>query len=178
MNQRPDRADRRSGGGLRPPDDHLRRRLHRRLQPDAGTVARAARGRGRARQAEVQVEHRRRRLQRRGALPRGGAAREARDRLGRRPRRRPSVEGLVESSLYLGTSTQLIVDLGEGGADDGSRAERRRGRAPALPGGGAKVQLSWAPEHMHVVRESRTTGASPSRRRPKRLEQRQGGTQK
>jgi hypothetical protein len=29
-----------------------------------------------------------------------------------------------------------------------------------LPGGGAKVQLSWAPEHMHVVRESQN-GAVP-----------------
>ena len=28
-------------------------------------------------------------------------------------------------------------------------AERRR-----LPGGGAKVKLSWAPEHMHLVRGS------------------------
>jgi hypothetical protein len=35
-------------------------------------------------------------------------------------------------------------------------AERQR-----LPGGGAKVELSWAPEHMHVVRESKTNGASP-----------------
>jgi hypothetical protein len=28
-------------------------------------------------------------------------------------------------------------------------AERQK-----LPGGGAKVKLSWAPEHMHLVRES------------------------
>jgi hypothetical protein len=28
-------------------------------------------------------------------------------------------------------------------------AERQR-----LPGGGARVRLSWAPEHMHLVRES------------------------
>jgi ABC-type Fe3+/spermidine/putrescine transport system ATPase subunit len=73
----------------------------------------------------------------------------------------PSVEGLVESSLYLGTSTQLIVRL----ADDvrmtvlvpnTDEAERQQ-----LPGGGANVQLSWAPEHMHVVRESKTNGAVP-----------------
>jgi spermidine/putrescine transport system ATP-binding protein len=66
----------------------------------------------------------------------------------------PSVEGLVESSLYLGTSTQMIVRL----PDDvvltvlcanTDEEERRR-----LPGGGAKVRLSWAPEHMHLVRES------------------------
>jgi hypothetical protein len=30
-----------------------------------------------------------------------------------------------------------------------SEAERQR-----LPGGGAKVALSWEPQHMHVVRES------------------------
>ena len=35
MNQRPDRAGRRSREGLRPPGHHLRRRLHRRLEPDA-----------------------------------------------------------------------------------------------------------------------------------------------
>jgi hypothetical protein len=33
-------------------------------------------------------------------------------------------------------------------ADDAQRAE--------LPGGGAPVRLSWAPEHIHVVRESAT----------------------
>ncbi len=66
----------------------------------------------------------------------------------------PSVEGQVESSLYLGTATQVIVKL----ADDvrmtvlvpnADEAERQK-----LPGGGAKVKLSWAPEHMHLVRES------------------------
>ena len=31
-------------------------------------------------------------------------------------------------------------------------AERAR-----LPGGGARVRLSWAPEHMHVVKESAVT---------------------
>ena len=35
-----------------------------------------------------------------------------------------------------------------------------RGRAAALPGGGARVALSWEPEHMHLVRES--AAASPS----------------
>jgi len=67
---------------------------------------------------------------------------------------RPRVEGTVESSLYLGTSTQIAVDLGDGvrmtvlvpNADEAQRQ--------ALPGGGARVALSWAPEHMHVVRES------------------------
>ncbi len=67
---------------------------------------------------------------------------------------RPRVEGIVESSLYLGTATQIVVGLGEGvrmtvlipNADE---AERQN-----LPGGGARVALSWEPEHMHMVRES------------------------
>jgi spermidine/putrescine transport system ATP-binding protein len=66
----------------------------------------------------------------------------------------PSVEGTVEASVYLGTSTQIVVGL----ADDvrmtvlvpnADEAERAR-----LPGGGARVRLSWAPEHIHIVRES------------------------
>jgi spermidine/putrescine transport system ATP-binding protein len=73
----------------------------------------------------------------------------------------PSVEGLVESSLYLGTSTQLIVQL-PGDVrmtvlvPNADEEERQR-----LPGGGVKVKLSWSPEHMHVVRESKTNGAVP-----------------
>ena len=67
---------------------------------------------------------------------------------------RPRVEGIVESSLYLGTSTQIGVDLGDGVrmtvlVPNADEAERQ-----ALPGGGARVALSWEPEHMHVVRES------------------------
>ncbi|HEU5252961.1 MAG TPA: TOBE domain-containing protein, partial [Solirubrobacterales bacterium] len=64
---------------------------------------------------------------------------------------RPRVEGVVESSLYLGTSTQIVVNLGNEVkmtvlVPNASEAERRR-----LPGGGARVALSWEPEHMHVV---------------------------
>jgi spermidine/putrescine transport system ATP-binding protein len=66
----------------------------------------------------------------------------------------PSIEGIVESSLYLGTSTQIVVRLG---ADvrvtvlvpNADEAARQR-----LPGGGARVRVSWAPEHTHVVRAS------------------------
>jgi spermidine/putrescine transport system ATP-binding protein len=66
----------------------------------------------------------------------------------------PRVEGVVESSLYLGTATQIVVDLGGDVrmtvlVPNASEAERQR-----LPGGGARVALSWVPEHMHVVRES------------------------
>jgi len=73
----------------------------------------------------------------------------------------PRVEGVVESSLYLGTATQIVVNLGGEvrmtvlipNADE---AERQK-----LPGGGAKVTLSWAPEHMHVVTESPHQEAAP-----------------
>jgi spermidine/putrescine transport system ATP-binding protein len=76
----------------------------------------------------------------------------------------PTVEGMVESSLYLGTSTQLIVQLpGEVRmtvlVPNADEAERQR-----LPGGGAKVNLSWSSDHMHVVRESETNGAVPTER--------------
>jgi spermidine/putrescine transport system ATP-binding protein len=72
----------------------------------------------------------------------------------------PRVEGVVESSLYLGTSTQIVVDLGEGVkmtvlVPNASDAERQR-----LPGGGARVALSWEPDHMHLVRESPSGGAA------------------
>jgi spermidine/putrescine transport system ATP-binding protein len=66
----------------------------------------------------------------------------------------PSVDGQVESSVYLGTATQLVVRLPDEVrmtvlVPNADEAERSR-----LPGGGAPVRLSWAPEHMHLVRES------------------------
>ena len=66
----------------------------------------------------------------------------------------PSVDGVIESSLYLGTSTQVEVSL-EGDTrmtvliPNADEAERQR-----LPGGGARVCLSWEPEHMHLVKDS------------------------
>ena len=73
----------------------------------------------------------------------------------------PSVEGLVESSLYLGTSTQLIVRLPDDVTmtvlvPNADEAERQK-----LPGGGAKVKLSWTPDHMHVVAESPKVDSAP-----------------
>jgi len=67
---------------------------------------------------------------------------------------RPFVEGIIESSVYLGTSTQIVVRL-PGDVPitvlvpNADEAERSR-----LPGGGATVRLSWAPEHIHVVKDS------------------------
>ncbi len=72
----------------------------------------------------------------------------------------PSVEGTVESSLYLGTSTQIAVDLGEEVrmtvlVPNADEQQRQR-----LPGGGARVRLSWNPEHMHLVKESDGRGGN------------------
>ncbi|HWM63675.1 MAG TPA: ABC transporter ATP-binding protein [Solirubrobacterales bacterium] len=67
----------------------------------------------------------------------------------------PTVEGIVESSVYLGTATQIVVDLGGEVrmtvlVPNASESERQQ-----LPGGGARVALSWEPEHMHLTKESR-----------------------
>jgi spermidine/putrescine transport system ATP-binding protein len=75
----------------------------------------------------------------------------------------PSVEGEVESSVYLGSSTQIVVRLAGDvrmtvlvpNADEALRQ--------TLPGGGARVRLSWAPEHIHVVRESGETSLQEER---------------
>jgi spermidine/putrescine transport system ATP-binding protein len=70
------------------------------------------------------------------------------------PDRLPAVEGVVESSVFLGTATQIVVKLAGNVpitvlVPNASEAERSR-----LPGGGATVRLAWEPEHIHVVRES------------------------
>ncbi len=78
---------------------------------------------------------------------------------GSRPGDGPSVEGIVEASVFLGTATQIVVALAEDVKMTvlvPNASETERGR---LPGGGARVRLSWAPEHIHVVRES---AAAPS----------------
>jgi spermidine/putrescine transport system ATP-binding protein len=78
--------------------------------------------------------------------------------------RLPHVEGIVESSVYLGTTTQVVVDLGDEVrvtvlCPNTSEAERQ-----SLPGGGARVSLSWEPEHMHLVRESPAASADRKKR--------------
>src|SRR5215208_1777369 len=73
-----------------------------------------------------------------------------------------AVDGTVEASVFLGTSTQIVVVLEcdvrmtvlVPNADEAERAR--------LPGGGAPVRLSWAPEHIHLVRESRDGGSTPA----------------
>jgi spermidine/putrescine transport system ATP-binding protein len=67
---------------------------------------------------------------------------------------RASVEGHVESSLYLGTATQMVVRLGDGtrmtvlvpNADLEARRE--------LPSPGEPARLSWSDENIHIVREA------------------------
>ena len=71
----------------------------------------------------------------------------------------PIVAGTVESSVYLGTATQIVVRLAGDVpmtvlVPNADEAERQR-----LPGGGADVRLSWAPEHIHLVRESAASGS-------------------
>ena len=66
----------------------------------------------------------------------------------------PSVEGTVESSLYLGTSTQIVVRLPDDVAMTVLVANTDEDERQRLPGGGARVRLSWTPDHMHVLRES------------------------
>jgi spermidine/putrescine transport system ATP-binding protein len=70
------------------------------------------------------------------------------------PAGRASVEGTIESSLYLGTATQVIVRLADGTAmtvlvPNTDEAARQR-----MPGAGAQVRLAWAGEHIHIVRQS------------------------
>ena len=71
------------------------------------------------------------------------------------PEGRASVEGTIESSLYLGTATQVVVKLADGTAmtvlvPNTDEAERQ-----SLPGAGAQVRLAWAGEHIHIVRKSK-----------------------
>jgi spermidine/putrescine transport system ATP-binding protein len=74
------------------------------------------------------------------------------------PPGKPSVEGVIESAVYLGTATQMVVKL-PGDVPltvlvpNADEAERQM-----LPGAGARVRLAWSPEHMHVVRSN---GAHP-----------------
>ena len=76
---------------------------------------------------------------------------------------RPSVEGIVEASVFLGTATQIVVRLAGDVpvtvlVPNASESERAH-----LPGGGARVRLSWLPEHMHVVRASTDRQPEPAK---------------
>ncbi|HEX2415465.1 MAG TPA: ABC transporter ATP-binding protein [Thermoleophilaceae bacterium] len=72
-----------------------------------------------------------------------------------------SVEGQVESSLYLGTATQMVVRLGDGtrmtvlvpNADAQTRHD--------LPAAGEAARLSWSSENIHIVRDAVGGDESP-----------------
>ena len=76
------------------------------------------------------------------------------------PEGHASVEGVVESAVYLGTSTQMVIKLAGDvpmtvllpNADEAARQR--------LPGAGARVRLSWLPQHTHVL--SAEQGGPPS----------------
>jgi spermidine/putrescine transport system ATP-binding protein len=64
-----------------------------------------------------------------------------------------SVEGQVESSLYLGTATQVVVRLGDDTrmtvlVPNIDEEARRR-----LPAAGDPARLTWSAENIHIVRE-------------------------
>jgi spermidine/putrescine transport system ATP-binding protein len=66
----------------------------------------------------------------------------------------PSVEGRVDSSLYLGTATQVTVRLGDGTrltvlVPNTDEEARRR-----LPATGDAARLTWSDENIHIVREA------------------------
>jgi len=65
-----------------------------------------------------------------------------------------SVDGVVASSVYLGTATQLVVELRGGSRMTVLCPNTDESERQSLPGGGAEVTLSWTPEHIHLVRES------------------------
>ena len=134
------RTDRRPGRGLRPADDDLRRRLHRRLRPDARRPSDRRQERGGARRrrrrwppsptasASGERCHAVVRPEKLGPIAEALAAAGA-----------PQVEGSVESPLYLGTATQLIVglagDCGCGPVPNADESERQRAAGRRRPGG-------------------------------------------
>jgi spermidine/putrescine transport system ATP-binding protein len=67
-----------------------------------------------------------------------------------------SVEGQIESSLYLGTATQVIVRLGDDTrmtvlVPNTDEEARRR-----LPAAGDAARLTWSAENIHIVKEGQT----------------------
>jgi len=70
------------------------------------------------------------------------------------PDGRPSVEGTVESSLYLGTATQVLVRLPGGVSVTALVPSSDQATRETLPVAGDPVRISWAGEHTHVVRDS------------------------
>jgi spermidine/putrescine transport system ATP-binding protein len=72
----------------------------------------------------------------------------------------PSIEGVVESAVYLGTATQMVVKLPGDVPLTVLVPNTDESQRQSLPGAGARVRLAWAPEHMHLVPGN---GTSPER---------------
>ena len=155
------------------PADDLRGGLHRRLEPDAGD--------GRVRQRhgrELRLDSGARvRADGAGGLSAGercyAVVRPEKLRIERARRAAgrdgPSVEGIVESSLYLGTATQFVVRLAGRRGDDGAGAQRRRGRAPA-PARRGRARPARAGPASTRTSSARPRDGARARRRQGRLE--------
>lgn len=75
------------------------------------------------------------------------------------PGDQPGIDGIVESSLYLGTATQMVVRITEEVKMTVLVPNASEDARQHLPGGGAKVRLNWLPEHMHLVTASAGTAS-------------------
>ena len=135
-------------GDLRAAGANLRRRLHRDLEP-----ARLD-GRGRRREDPGWIDHAPSRLPR-------NAGRETRSSVSIRPEKifiedldegMFGVEGEVVERVYLGTTTQLIVELAPGARIVALEQNVSRSRAEDRWEVGHKVKLGWHPRHALVLR--------------------------
>ena len=100
------------------------------------------------------------------AVPRRRAAGEAAGRAGRGAGAggRPSVEGVVESAVYLGTATQMVVKLAGDVPLTVLVPERRRGRAPAAAG--RRRPRAAGVVAASTCTSSRRAGDAPAQGRP------------
>lgn len=73
---------------------------------------------------------------------------------------RPLVKGKVASSVYLGTSTQVIVELTDGIRVTVLVPNTEEDTSAKLPGAGSDVGICWDSQHMHLVREATTDGGT------------------
>jgi spermidine/putrescine transport system ATP-binding protein len=76
------------------------------------------------------------------------------------------VEGIVESSLYLGTATQFVVRLPDGVAMTVLVPNTDESERQLLPAAGVNVRLAWTSDHMHVVREAEAPASPDGESRP------------
>jgi spermidine/putrescine transport system ATP-binding protein len=63
----------------------------------------------------------------------------------------PTVEGLIEASVYLGTATQMVIRLAGDTTLTVMVPNTDEARRQQLPGAGSRVRLGWLPQHMHLI---------------------------